>query len=131
MNEHIATVVDIQNNESLNIVEFEISNQSLFMMSLELGKVKIDSKVKLAVKSTSVAIAKNFSGQISFSNQLKAKITDISKGKLLSNIKTLSNDISLESILTTQNVDAMDLHVGDEVTVFIRASELSIKEVLV
>ena len=131
MNKFIAKITKIQSVENLNIVNFDFCSQALSMMSLDLNdKLKIGSKVILTTKPTHIAIAKEFNGNISYSNQLKAKITEIKNGELLSSIKLSTGDAACESIITKNSSVRMNLQVDDTVTLFIKASELSIKEIL-
>lgn len=131
MSSIIAKVTKIDNIDNLNIVNFDFSNQTLSMMSLDLSDdIKIGTKVELTTKPSHIAIAKEFSGILSYSNQLKAKIKELENGKLLSSIKLQIEEFVLESIITFESSKKMDLKVGDEVTVFIKASELSILKVL-
>ena len=92
--------------------------------------IKVGAKVKLITKPTHVAIAKDFSGEVSYSNQLDAEIIHVENGELLSSIKIRIWETTLESIITKDSSERMNLHIGDEVTVFIKANELSIVEVL-
>ena len=131
MNTLVTTVIKIDNIDNLNIVKFDFSNQTLSMMSLDLSDdIKIGTKVKLITKPSYIAIAKEFSGMLSYSNQLKAKIIELENGKLLSSVKLQIEEFVLESIITFESSKKMDLKVGDEVTAFIKASELSILKVL-
>ncbi len=131
MNSFLATITDIQSIENLNIVNFDVSGESLSMMSLELNdKLHIGSSVKLMAKPTHIAIAKKFSGDISYSNQLQAKIVKIDNGELLSSIKLSTAGGDCESVITKSSSSRMNLQVDDSVTIFIKASELSIKEIL-
>lgn len=128
----IATVSKIQNCDSLHIVNFECYKQTLSMMSLDLSSdIKIGTKVKLVAKPSHIAIAKNFNGDVSYSNKLDSIIVSIENGELLSSIKLSFFDSILESIITLNSSKKMDLKVGDKVTVFIKASELSIADVIV
>ncbi|PLY14967.1 MAG: transporter [Sulfurimonas sp.] len=131
MNTIEAKVKEIQSVENLNIVKFDFHKTTLIMMSLELNKdVKIESKIKLSTKSTHIGIAKSFNGDISYSNQLKAKIINIDSGKLLSSVTVKVYDSLLESIMTKESCQKMNLQVGETITVFIEANELSILEIL-
>ena len=131
MNTLIATVTKIDTIDNLNIVNFDFSDQTLSMMSLDLSDdIQIGTKVKLITKPSYIAIAKEFSGILSYSNQLKAKIIELENGKLLSSVKLQIEEFVLESIITFESSKKMDLKVGDEVTAFIKASELSILKVL-
>ena len=131
MNTFNAEVKQIKSVENLNIVKFDFDGITLSMMSLELNdKIKVGTKVKLSTKPTHVAIAKKFSGEVSYSNQLHVKIIHVENGELLSSIKMQINDTVLESIITKDSSDRMNLNVGDEVTAFIKANELSIVGIL-
>ena len=131
MSNIIATVSNIESCENLHIVNFAFNDVTLSMMSLELNKlIKIGTQVKLNIKSAQIAIAKNFSGDVSYSNQLQCKINDIENGELLTCVKLQIDTLYLESIITVNSSNRMDLKVGDDVTAFIKASDLSILEVI-
>ena len=127
-----AIITQIDYIDNLHIVTFDFYGYSLKMMSLELGDdIKAGREVRLGIKPTHIAIAKDFSGIVSYANQLKATIQSIENGQLLTSLKLgLKGNAVLESIITLDSSKKMDLKTGDEVTVFIKASELSIMEVL-
>ncbi|MGK0256524.1 MAG: molybdopterin-binding protein [Arcobacteraceae bacterium] len=131
MNNIIATVAQIQSCDSLHIVKFDFNGIALSMMSLDLDtKIQVGTKVKLVTKPTNIAIGKDFSGEVSYSNQLKCTIEEIENGKLLCCTKLKIFDTFLESIITVNSSKSLNLKVGDIVTAFIKASDLSICEVL-
>ncbi len=127
----IATVSQIQSCDNLHIVKFDLNGQTLKMMSLDLNdNIVIGRKVILGCKPSSVAIGKEFSGIVSYSNQIPVTIEDIEIGKLLCSLKVSFKESSLESIITKESFEKMELKKGDNVTAFIKASEISILEVL-
>ena len=131
MNQINASVTEIQSVENLNIVTFKANNHLLKMMSLDLSnELKVEAKVLLSFKPTTVAIAKNISGELSFSNQLKVKIISMEVGKLLASLKLGFGEYNFESIITTASVKRMDLEVGESVMALIKSSDLSIGRVL-
>lgn len=137
MSKLIATVKNIESVDNLNIVTFMCNDETLKMMSLDLNDtVQIGKKVVLVCKPTSVALAKPtmgskaFSEMLSYSNQIKVKISSIEVGTLLSSVKLDFGTFVLESIITTQSVKKMNLNEQDEVLALIKANELSIQEVL-
>jgi molybdopterin-binding protein len=131
MSSIVAKVTDIQSCDSLNIVKFRYHTDILSMMSLDIDeKIKKGSTVRLVVKPSHVAIAKGFNGEVSYSNILKTSVLSCKNGELLSSIKLNYFDTTLESIITLSSSKRLDLKDGDEVMVFIKASELSIAEVL-
>ncbi len=127
----IATVSQIESCDNLHIVKFDLNGQTLKMMSLDLNdNIVIGRKVILGCKPSSVAIGKEFSGIVSYSNQIPVTIEDIEIGKLLCSLKVKFKESSLESIITKESFEKMELKKGDDVTAFIKASEISILEVL-
>jgi molybdopterin-binding protein len=131
MSKLLATIKKISTVDNLNIVEFDFHGDILKMMSLDLGKeVQVGKKVILSVKSTNVLLAKNLSGDLSFSNKLVARIENVENGILLSSIILKINDTTLESIITSDSSIRMNLKENDILTVLIKASNLSIEEIL-
>ena len=131
-----ASIEKIESVASLNIVTFLCAEQKLQMLSLELdSNVQVGSKVKLACKPTSVALAKptmeveSFCAILSYANQLKVTISTIDTGKLLSSITLALGSLTLESVMSTEAVQRLGLKKGDEVIALIKANELSILEV--
>ncbi len=130
MSQLIATVIKIENIDNLNIVTFDFLDNKLQMMSLDLNNnIQVGIKVILTVKPTHIGIAKNFNGEISYSNKLNTIIKECNNGKLLSSIILEIEDTTLESIITLNSSQKMNLKVGDCVTAFINASELSILKI--
>lgn len=131
MSKFIATIKEIQSIDNLNIVEFEFDGLTLKMMSLDLNDdVKIGKKVKLSVKPSNISIAKNLSGEISLSNKIVATIQSLENGQLLTSVILKINDTILESIITVDSSKRMNLQIGEVVTILIKASNLSIEEVI-
>ena len=131
MSKFIATIKKIQSVDNLNIVEFEFDGLTLKMMSLDLNDdVKIGKKVKLSVKPSNISIAKNLTGEISLSNKIVATIQSLENGQLLTSVILKINDTLLESIITVDSSKRMNLQIGEVVTILIKASNLSIGEVL-
>ena len=131
MSQLVATIKKINSVDNLNIVEFDFNGLTLKMMSLDLNDdVKIGKKVELSVKPTNISIAKNLIGEISLSNQIVATIQSLENGQLLTSVILKINDTLLESIITADSSKRMNLQVGEVVTILIKASNLSIGEVL-
>lgn len=127
MNKFTAMVTHIENIENLHLVSFEFGNQTIKMLSLELNELlEIESTAKLSVKSTNISIAKNFTGLISYANQLHAKVITVNNGRLLSSIQLSVEGFRFESVVTLEASLDMGLSDGDEVLVLIKCSEISV-----
>ncbi|MDR1554727.1 MAG: TOBE domain-containing protein [Campylobacteraceae bacterium] len=126
-----ASVVEIIGKEEVHIVRFDHFGQQLAMMSLELPLyVKTGQSVILSVKPSSVAIAKLYSGEFSFSNNLRVKIVKLDIGDVLCLAKLeMKSGFYIESLLTAESAKRMKLSVNDEVNAFFKASELSLYKV--
>jgi len=126
-----AKVSHIECCGNLCFVKFDVCEQNLSMVSLELNpKIKVGVEVVLLIKPSHVAIAKNLSGDLSYSNQIKVTIDDVQNGEILSSLKLRCQDKIFESFITSSSSKRMDLQVGDEVVALIKASEISIGEIL-
>ena len=131
MSQLVATIKKINSIDNLNIVEFDFHGLTLKMMSLDLNAdVQVSKKVKLSVKPTNISIAKNLIGEISLSNQIVATIENLENGQLLSSISLKVHNTLLESIIIVDSSKRMNLQIGESVTILIKASNLSIAEVL-
>ena len=130
MNTLKAQVTQIDSMDNLTIVKFDYEGTALSMMSLGLKDVKVGSQVILSINASHIAIGKDLKGDISLSNRFNCVIKALDKGKLLSSLKLSINDDSLSSIITTSSVNRLNLNVGDEVQALVKASEISIKEVI-
>ena len=130
MNTIKAVVTNIQSADNLSIVTFRAQNTQMKMMSLGLNTpIKIDSKVILGVKASSILIAKDLSGMISSSNQLKCVVKSVKNGELLSSLNLSFNDSLIQSVITKDSSLKMNLQKDDNVLAIIKSSELSIVEV--
>jgi len=135
MNRFQATITQIESEGSLHIVTFDFEGTQLRMMSLELdAEVRVGCVVMLTIKSTYIALAKStietFAESVSYTNLIPATIVEIKQGKLLSSIRLDAEGYRLESIITRSSAERMRLAAGEVVTMLIKASELSIVEVV-
>lgn len=131
MNRFIATVVDIHTHSSLNLIDLDYEGVGLTMSTLELPDfIKSGSRLEIGVKPSHIAIAKNLTGEISFSNRLQTEIIEIEQGKLLSSIICQNSSDLFEVIITTSSLERMRLQKQDGVELLIKASELFVTRFL-
>ncbi|MBV5279623.1 MAG: TOBE domain-containing protein [Campylobacteraceae bacterium] len=130
MNRLNVIVTDIVGEQNLHIISFDFQGTSLSMMGLDLPLgLHVGSSVVLGAKPSHIAIAKNFHGELSYSNQLEATIESVENGKLLSSLILHVKDTTLQSFITCKSSQRMNLQVGDAVKLLIKASELFVLEV--
>ena len=97
MNAIKARVKRLRRVEKLHLVSFDYSGVELTMMSLELdASVKEGVMVALGFKSSAVGIAKEFVGELSYSNKIQGFVTSIEQGELLSVLHLKSYDTEIE-----------------------------------
>lgn len=131
MNTIKACITKIEGIDSVNLVSFDAQGESLVMMSLELNpSLEIGSRVLLGIKATTVSVAKEKQTMLSISNQMPVRIESINNGELLSSIKLSFSDTIIESIITKNSVLRMGLKPQDELIALVKASDLSIVEIL-
>ncbi len=131
MNDIQAVITNIESMEGLNIVTFDFGGQELTMMSLDLGSgVQKDRQALLEVKPSHVAVGTRRCEHISYSNKLACKIRRIRTGKLLCVLDLSCHNAVIESMITARSAKKMGLVQGMEVTAYIKASELAIKELV-
>ena len=125
MNQFQATITQIVSKGSLHAVKFTFGSTPLTMVSLELSdKLKVNTLVNLSVNPNYIALAKEKSPELSYSNQIESTITSIEKGAILSRVELLVNGTNFESIITSESLDRMQLAVGDKVVMLMKASEI-------
>ena len=130
MNTLPARVTSIEGEQNLHIISFEAEGYRLKMMGLDLPKgLHVNTKVTLGIKPLHVAIAKNLSGELSYSNQLAATIVGIENGALLTSLILHVKGFEMQSFITCASSKRMNLQVGVAVVLLIKASELFVLEV--
>ena len=131
MNKIRVKIERIRTNDQLSIVTFHSQEHSLTMMSLELGEEITQAKeLVLTTKASNIAIAKEYKGMLSYTNQLTVTIEAIELGELLCVLQLSFENTLLESIITADSAKRMQLQVGESVTALIKSSDISILETL-
>ena len=127
MNQIKAEIIHIKRVDTLNYLTFSLNQQVIHMLSLELDpNLKLGTTVHLAIKSTHVIIAKELKGLLSLENRLKANIISIENGEILSSICLNVEGFLLESIISREFLEKMNLKIEDNVVVLINSTDISI-----
>lgn len=127
MNLISATITDIKKYQNISTLSFDASGLKLSMVALEIDEtLQTGTKVNLKAKATNIALAKEINSQLSISNQLKAKVQEITHGEILCSVKLKLQKFTLESIITQNSALSMNIQKGDEIIALIKASDLSI-----
>ncbi len=128
MNKLDAVIKKVEQHESLCFLELDASGTRLSMLLFDLKpEFGEGSRVQVLFKETEVVLAKRLGGEISFSNRFQAVITKIEKGEILADISLLCPAGEISSIITMKALSRLTLEPGDEVTVMVKASQLSLE----
>lgn len=123
MNKIKAKLIEIKNKDDINLLIFKCKNDIIKVVTLEIN-FDID-EANLFFKPTMVSISKE-KCKTSIENNLKAKVTNIEKGEIFSNIYCEYDNKEIEVILLNESVDKLNLNINDEVFLMIRASEIGV-----
>ncbi len=124
----IITSIETDASGSLFLLELDASGIQLSMLLFDLKPAFVEgSPVNVLFKETGTAIARNLSGEISWSNRFQATITAIHSGSILADISLASAAGQCNAIVTVRAVQRMRLIEGESVTVLLQASQISLE----
>jgi molybdopterin-binding protein len=132
MNKIAAVIANIEQKGSLALIEFDFMQEKLTMVTLDIDETLCaGQEVILEINPSQVAVAKNYNGDLSYSNQIDAKIESIDLGAILCTlILELQDGSKIEAIITAKSAINMSLSKGDEIKAILKASQISLGEVL-
>jgi len=132
MNQIAAVIANIEQKGSLALIEFDFMQEQLTMVTLDIDETLCaGQEVILEINPSQVAVAKNYNGDLSYSNQINAKIESIDLGAILCTlILELQDGSKIEAIITAKSAINMSLNKGDEIKAILKASQISLGEVL-
>lgn len=130
MNRLKGKIVNIQSSDNISIIHVDVDGDKFSSIVLEgkngPGNYKLKDSVTLLFKETEVGIAKNLTGMISLRNRFKSKIKKIHKGSILAKITLEYKGNTIESIISTQSTDQMQLKEKDEVEWLVKTNEVTL-----
>jgi molybdate transport system regulatory protein len=130
MNTLNGNITAIQSHEGISLVKVE-SNDTIFTSIVldtpeTASYLKTGHSVKIIFKETEVIISKDSSPNISLQNRLDCTIESIKKGVLLSQINLNFGETIIESIITTNACEQLQLEKNDTVIALIKTNEISL-----
>lgn len=128
MNKLKGIVKTIETLEWITKIAAICDNLPLTAITLELPKnIEVGHEAFFVFKETEVGIAKNLSGEISFSNQFRGKVESLTKGQILTKVVIDIGGKEISSIITTDAATRLCLEEGDSVMAFVKATEVSME----
>ena len=130
MNTLNGNITAIQSHEGISLVKVK-SNDTIFTSIVldtpeTASYLEIGHSVKIIFKETEVIISKDFKPNISIQNRLQCTIESIKKGLLLSQINLAFGESIIESIITTNACEQLQLEKNDTVLALIKTNEVSL-----
>ncbi len=131
MNVLKGTIIQIENSGNISMIGCNIQDQLLKAVIINdttsENPLNIQSEIELLINESEIAIAKNISGSHSITNQLHCTVKDITKGDVFSRICLDLDGQYLNSLITTESCEKMNLNQGNEVVALVKANEIFLK----
>ncbi len=132
MNSIEGVVLNIERVAELSKVDVECRGSVVTAYMVGEGhdtpRLEVGSEVLVLFKESEVALAKNFSGEISLRNRFRGKIEKIERGRLLAEVALKFEDVEIVSVISRGACEAMKLEVGEYVTALVKANEITLME---
>lgn len=124
-----AEISSIVSSDDVNIYEFNADGLRLSMLGLEnSGGLKVGDRINLAFKSSDVIIALKKLENCSLTNEIRAKISNLIKGKITTIVQLKATNFEFESIISTNSCLRLNLKQNDEIYAYIKATSLYISD---
>ncbi|WP_343587001.1 TOBE domain-containing protein [Flavobacterium sp.] len=120
-------ITEIQSHEGISLVKLK-SNENIFTsIILDVPDyLKENNTVKIIFKETEVIISKDLNPSISVQNQIYGRIESIKKGVILSQITLSIGEDKIQSIITTNACEQLDLKENQNILALIKTNEVSL-----
>jgi molybdate transport system regulatory protein len=130
MNTLNGNITAIQSHEGISLVKVKTNDTIFTSIVLDTPQtasyLETGHSVKIIFKETEVIISKDSKPNISIQNQLQCTIESIKKGVLLSQINLNFGQTIIESIITTNACEQLQLNKNDTVLALIKTNEISL-----
>jgi len=130
MNKLNGVIREVKASDSMSIIKVDVDGDAFSAIILEGKNMPANYKAKDSVsvlfKETEVGLAKNLSGMISLRNRFKALVTKVDKGPILSRVVLNYKNNKLESVISTQSCEEMQVAVKDVVEFLVKTNEVTL-----
>ncbi len=124
-------IKDITSSESITLVDIE--TQGVQMTSIIVDRAENvpyllpAEEVEVVFNESELSLGRITEGMISLNNQLSCVIEEIVPGQVLSRVILDFHGIPLVSLITTRSVGRLNLCRGEQVTAFVKSTEVILK----
>ena len=130
MNRLAGTIRGIESAADVSRVDIDIDGDLFSAVLLDTPEtddyLREGAAITMVFKESEVALAKNFTGLLSFRNQFPSRVESIERGRILTRVGLTYHSVRLTSLITTRSADILDLRAGDVVTALVKANEVTL-----
>ncbi|MDD2782147.1 TOBE domain-containing protein [Sulfuricurvum sp.] len=132
MNTFSARVEDIKSDQFFSCITVRANDTELKLLKTEVPKwLHIGDEVECRVQEAAIAICKGAKeGSVSIENHLSGELQHFRKGLVLSEVSVNTPCGKLNSLITTDAFDRMELCEGCSVTLLLKAVDIKLMPVL-
>ena len=132
MNTFSAKVEDIKSDQFFSCITVRANDMELKLLKTEAPKwLHIGDEVECRVQEAAIAICKGAKeGSVSIENHLSGELQHFRKGLVLSEVSVDTPCGKLNSLITTDAFDRMELCEGCSVTLLLKAVDIKLMPVL-
>jgi molybdopterin-binding protein len=132
MNAMVARVEDIKSDQFFSCITVRINGTDLKLLKTEVPKwLHIGDEVECRVQEAAIAICKGAKeGSVSIENHLSGELQHFRKGIVLSEVSVDTPCGKLNSLITTDAFDRMELCEGCNVTLLLKAVDIKLMPLL-
>lgn len=132
MNTFSARVEDIKSDQFFSCITVRANDMELKLLKTEVPKwLHIGDEVECRVQEAAIAICKGAKeGSVSIENHLSGELQHFRKGLVLSEVSVDTPCGKLNSLITTDAFDRMELCEGCNVTLLLKAVDIKLMPVL-
>ena len=128
MNTFSATVEEIKSDPFFSCITVRTNNTELNLLKTETPKwLRVGDEVECRIQEASIAICKGAKeGSVSIENHISGELQHFRKGSVLSEVSIATPCGKLNSLITTDAFERMELCEGCNVTLLLKAVDIKL-----
>lgn len=132
MNAFTARVESIKSDEFFSCITIRVKDKAFKLIKTETPKwLRIGDDVECRIQEAAISICKGAKeGSVSIENHLSGELQHFRKGVVLSEVSVVTPCGMMNSLITTDAFERMELCAGCEVTLLLKAVDIKLLPVL-
>lgn len=130
MNKIEAEIVDIKREKDVASIKLSDKYENIFsvlMLDFNNQDIDIGLKCNIIFKESEVMIAHKSSAKISARNKFISKVASIEEDSIFARIIFDFNDLRIQSLITKEAKEELNIHSGDDFIWFVKSNELMLQ----